>query len=112
MSEVTAPQRHKITAGETRNIAIDCRGKLDSGETMTGTPIITISPSGPTLSNKAVNGSTITVNGASCTAGQALQCKVTGCTANTEYTISASCGTTSSPAQTIQVICLLDCVSS
>ena len=111
MSTKTARERLKITANETRNVAINCIGELDASETLTGTPTITVSPTGPTLSNKAVNTSTLTIAGVSCTAGQALQCKITGCTAGYTYTITASCGTTSTPAQTIEVYCVLDCVS-
>lgn len=99
MSDLNAPQTHHKAGGETRNPAIDFTGKLDSGETLTGTPSVTASPSGLTIANVKVNTTTLTINDASCTAGQAVQFTVAGGTAGVTYTITATCDSTSTPAQ-------------
>ena len=109
MPASTSPEIRFITSGETRNVAVDMTGKLDSGETLTGTPTVTVSPTGPTLSNKAVNTSTLVINGSSVTAGYAIQFKITGATAGTLYTITCTCGTTSTPAQTLVEYVMVQC---
>lgn len=96
---VEAPQVHTMEAGETRIISVDYRGKLDSGELLTGAPTVSVSPSGPTISNEAVNTSSLTINGETVAAGEAVQFKITGATAGTTYTITTKCGTDATPAQ-------------
>lgn len=98
----TAPQRHVMLVGETRNVAIDCRGELDGSEELTGTPIITPSPaSGLTLSNKAVSVAELEINGVPVPIGQALQFRAVAVTEGT-YTVTLECTTDSTPAQTIK----------
>lgn len=83
-------------------------GKLDAGELLTGTPVVTQHRSVPTtadaltLDDKAVNTSTIEVNGRDCLAGEAVQFTVTGGTAGAKYTVSVKCGTDATPAQTLE----------
>jgi len=97
-----ADQIHYQTVGETRNHALGFIGRLDSGELLTGTPVITeVTTSNLTIASKAVNTTTLTIDGTTHTAGQALQCSVTSATAG-EYEILWECATDSSPAQTIQ----------
>jgi hypothetical protein len=110
-----APQRYRIKRGSVRLVSIDCRGWLESGETLTGTPTITIAPSSgtpPTLSNKAVNTGALTINGQSVGIGQALQCLVTTTSSTTvgSYTITAQCGTNATPAQTVIGDVIIDVV--
>lgn len=88
-----------IAAGETRIVSVDYRGKLDSGELLTGTPTVTISPSGPTISNESVNAAALTINGETVAIGQAVQFKITGVTAGVTYNITTVCSTDSTPAQ-------------
>lgn len=98
----TAPQRHTKTAGEVRNIAVDLRGKLDSGELLTGTPtIVEVTTADLTLSNKVVNTAAIIVNNLAVPIGQAVQFKVTGGVAGTAYTLRITVTTTATPAQTL-----------
>lgn len=97
----TAPQRQTMSAGEARLVSIDFTDKLDAGELLTGTVTVTVSPTGPTISNKAVSATALTINGRSVIAGQAVQFLVSGATAATEYTFTASVGTNSSPAETV-----------
>lgn len=96
-----APQRQTMSADETRLVSIDFTDKLDSGELLTGTVTVTVDPTGPTLSNKAVSATALTINGRSVIAGQAVQFKITGVTAGETYTCTASVATDSTPAETV-----------
>lgn len=87
---------------ETRNHAIDFSPKLETAELLTGTPTVTISPSGPTLSNKQVNGSTVTINGNTCIAGKAVLFTASGLTLGENYTITATCESNSTPVETLE----------
>ncbi len=64
------------------------KGKLDSGETLSGSPSVSVSPSGPTLGTPAKNSGTITVDDESCAANEAVQFTVSGGTASTTYTMA------------------------
>jgi hypothetical protein len=107
----TVPHQRTKTAAEVRNAAVSFVGKLDSGELLTGTPTVTVSPSGPTLSNKAVNTAQLTIDGQTVAIGQAVQFSVSGGTAGTSYVITVQCGTTATPAQTLEAFCNLKVVS-
>lgn len=107
-NENEAIQLHDKAPGSTRNVSVDLRGKLDTGELLTGTPVVTAWPSGLTLANKAVNSETLTIDGATCVAGQAVQFSVAGGSAGTDYLIVVACGTTSTPAQlAVELRCTL-----
>lgn len=93
-----AQPAHEKTAGETRNVAVDCRDLLDSGETLTGTP--TVSGTGLTLSGATVNVAALTLQGATVGIGQAVQFTVAGGTAGTRYLIRVTAS--SSGGQTLQ----------
>lgn len=103
MSVLTCPEiRHK-TANEVRNGIISMIGKLDTGELLTGTPTVTASPSGLTFASVAVNSAQRTLeDGTIVEIGQGVQFRVSGGTAATTYTITAQCGTTSTPTQTVE----------
>ena len=96
-----AKKAREQSPNETLNHGIDFSGRLETAELLTGTPTVTISPSGPTLSNKQVNSTTKTINGVSLVAGKAVLFTVTGLTLGVDYTITASCGTDSTPAETV-----------
>ena len=98
-----APQIHTKKVSATRNIAISYLDILESGELLTGTPTVTTgdSPESLTIDNAQVNTTTLTINGESCVAGQAVQFRVAGGTANTTYPIYITCSTDATPAQTI-----------
>lgn len=87
-------------SGETRNAAVAMSGCLDSGETLTGTPTITDAANVLTLTNKAVSGATLTIDGVSVPAGEAVTFTVAGGTDGTLYTITITCGT--SAGQTVR----------
>lgn len=98
---------HRKSAGDTLNVAVDASDMLSSGETLTGTPTVTCT--GLTLASKTVNSSALTDNdGNTIAIGHAVQFSVAGGTAGTRYEIDVTASTTSSPAQTINRLCILD----
>ncbi len=103
-----AEQIQAKTANEVRNLAANFTDKLDTGETLTGTPTVTVSPSGVTASTVAVSTEALTILGESVAIGKAVTCSVSGGSAGTRYTLTIQCGTNASPAQTLEVSCLLD----
>jgi len=104
----TAKQIQSKTVNEVRNLAVDLTDKLDAGELLTGTPSVSSTPAGLTISNVAVTTSTLTILGTSVTTGQAVTCSVSGGSAGTRYTLTLQCGTDATVSQTLEVICLLD----
>ncbi len=99
---ITAPQVQQKAASEVRNVAVSFAGKLDDGELLTGTPTVTVSPTGPTIASESVSAEALTINGESVAAGAAVQFRVSGGTAGVTYTITVSCATDASPAQTLR----------
>jgi len=103
----TAPEIQEKSVSEVRNVAVSFSGKLDSGELLTGTPVLSVispsvSPEDITLSNPIVNTAALTISGVSTPIGEAVQFKVTGGTvANSPYILGVSCGTDATPAQTL-----------
>lgn len=95
-------------ANEVLNAAVDFRGRLESGESLSGTPTVVSSPSGISPTNIAVTVSTKTINGKSVPAGKAITFKVpAGGTVGTTYELLVTCDTNSTPAQTVQEKCYL-----
>lgn len=113
----TAPEIQEKTVSEVRNVAVSFSGKLDSGELLTGTPVLSVidpsvSPEDITLSNPIVNTAILTINGVSVPIGEAVQFKVTGGTvANTPYTLGINCGTDATPAQTLYGRVILEVIA-
>ena len=100
-----APQIPCVVAGETRNGKASFANRLDSGETLTGTPTCTeIATTHLTFANVAVSTAVLTINGVSVGIGGAITFKVTGFQANTQYRVLMECGTSSTPAQTLRGI--------
>lgn len=102
---MTAPQIQTKKVSEVRNVAVSFSGKLDDGELLTGTPVVTDanspSPAELTFSNEAVNTSAKTINGISVPIGEAVQFKVAGGTAGKTYNINIVVTTDATPAQTL-----------
>ncbi len=98
-----APQQQEKTVSEVRNIAVSFAGKLDSGESLSGTPTFTeVSTLDLTVSNQAISTAILTINELSVPIGEAAQCKIAGGTvANSPYQIRINCATDSTPAQTL-----------
>lgn len=107
---IELPQVYQIGENEARNFAVDLKSELDSGELLTGTPTVTEETTGDlTIGNKAVNTSTIVINGRSAVAGEAVQFNVSGQQDGTAYRLLISVGTDATPAQTIQLIARFCC---
>lgn len=82
---------------------------LRSGESLTGTPVVTCSSSDITIDNETVNLSTFTNRrGKTVAVGKGIQFTVAGGVAGTNYVIIVSCGTNGSPAQTLVGRCPLE----
>lgn len=98
-SHVTAGQYYRKATTEAVGVAVSFVGKLREGELLTGTP--TVSGSGLTLSSASVNTGPIQVLGETCPAGTAVTFTVSGGSADTDYNILVSCGTTSSQTRVL-----------
>lgn len=100
---VDAPQRPLIRVGEVRNAAISLAGKLDAGESLTGTPTVTPSPASLTISSVAVSTAELDINGKSVAAGLAVTCRIdaTGALDKTTYELLVAAATDATPAQTV-----------
>lgn len=104
---IACKEQHQKSAGETLNVVVDCTDMLVSGETLTGTPTVTCT--GLTLASKAVNSGALTdPDGDTIAIGKAVQFSVAGGTAGTRYEIDVTVSTTSTPAQTINRLCVLN----
>lgn len=99
----TAPQIPSKPTTAVRNAAVSFVGQLDENELLTGTPTVTVLPAtgAPTIGSIVVSTATRTINGEQVPAGKAVQFTVTGGTANVKYTFTVTCGTNSTPAQTL-----------
>ena len=92
----TAPQVHELSVNETRAVAVSMAGKLDEGETLTGTPtVVEIDTAEMTLSSKAVNTAALSINGATVAIGNAIQF-VVSCPTVGRYSVRVECGTSGS----------------
>jgi len=106
-----ALQSYEVKKGTIANISIDGRGFLDAGESYSGVPTFTASPSGLTFSNESVSIQVLTINGQNVPIGKAIQCSVDTTAATVaEYTITASADTDSTPPQTRLVDLILEVV--
>lgn len=106
MSAHVAPEVYTIGIGEIRNVAVSFVDTLDVGELLTGTPtVVEVGTSALTLSSKVVNTVTLTINGETVLAGQAVTFNVNAASAvaGTVYYVLITCSTNATPAQTIKV---------
>lgn len=109
----TAPQRRTKTVGETRNVAVSFVDVLDVGELLTGTPtVVEVTSTDLTLTNNAVNGSSLVVNGEACLAGQVVTFTVAGGVAGTTYEIRITATSNASNPQTLQATVRLKVVAN
>ena len=96
-----------MDSGATRNVQVGFLDKLDSGELLSGTPTVTVSPTGPTISNVGRNTTALTIDGESHAINQAVTYTITGGTAGVEYTYTVTCATDATPAQTLIGKCVV-----
>ncbi len=90
-----------LLVGETRNAGISFDDWFGDDEVLIGTPTVVASPVGLTITNAQVNTEEVTINGLSVPIGKAVLFTVTGGTSCTDYLLTATCGTNSTPAQTV-----------
>jgi hypothetical protein len=109
LSGTKCPQIQTFSPNETRTIGIDFTGKLRGSDILTGTPIVSISPTGPTLDNEQVNAAIVVIAGRSVAIGKAVLCTITGGTVDTDYIITATCATNATPAEELEATCDLRC---
>lgn len=106
---VEAPQRHVISTNETRVISVDFKGKLDSGELLTGSPTVTEVTTGDlTISGAQVSTTSLVINDRTVAIGEAVLFTVaangSGLNPGDEYTILIICGTDASQTIDGQVV--------
>ena len=95
------PQVPCMSAGETEMCAVDFTDRLDSGELLTGTPVIVeVTSADLTLGNKSVSTGALTIYGATVATGMAVQFSVSGQLADTLYTVSITVSTDATVART------------
>jgi hypothetical protein len=107
----TAPQRPCFVESEVFTPAVSFLNLLRSGELLSGTPTVTeITSSDLTIDNVARNTGTITIDGVSHEASQAVQFRVaSGHVATTgHYRLRIDCDTDATPAQTLSVFIEFD----
>lgn len=107
---ITLTQTHDISVGATRLVRVDYTRDLDEGASLTGTPtVVEVTTSALTIANRKVNTATYTKSGSGGTVpiGKAVEFTVTGGAAGTTYRIRITCGTNSSPAETLPYDVLL-----
>lgn len=109
MSEVTAKQRRKKLVAETIVVDVSFLGLLKTGELLSGTPTVAVSPSGPTLGTPAKNTTSLVVVDETCAASQAITFTVAGGTADVDYVITVTCATDAGATRVRRL--LLDVVS-
>lgn len=109
----TAEQLYVVAQGETLTPALGFIDQLRSGELLTGTPTVAeVTSSDLTISNVGLNSGTITVDGVSHAANQAVQWSISGQLAATgKYRIRVTVSTDATPAQTLVGYVLLDVVN-
>lgn len=98
MSQALQIRSQKST--ETRNHGVDCTGSLEDDEKLIGTPTITATPAGLTLSNKQVTTTMKKIVGKRVPAGKAIAFSAVGVAGS--YTINILCGTNSSPPEIVE----------
>lgn len=104
MGQNTATHVPVLTPGETRLFSVSFDDVLDEGELLSGTPTVAEQTTADlTIANKAVSTAALVILGETIAIGRAAQFKVSGqLVASSPYTIKVTCGTDSSPAQTLE----------
>jgi hypothetical protein len=93
-------------SSESLLFGVDFTKLLAAGEVLNGTPGISVTPSGPTVSGAAVNSQPFTNDdGATVAAGAGVQFRAAGGVSPTDYTLTVTCGTTAGNTRT--VVCTL-----
>lgn len=98
------PTKHP---SETRTGGVSFVNLLESGESLSGTPTVSSTPTGLTISNIQKNSTAVTINGVSVAANKAVLFSVAAGESGVTYELQVQCSTDGSPAQTPLVECRL-----
>lgn len=82
---------------------------LRSGELLATLSSISVSPTGPTISNAGITATDETIQGITVTAGEGIIFSVAGGTDGTSYDITVTVTTDGTPARTLVLICPWKC---
>lgn len=94
-TKVTSPQVYTKHPDAIRTLPAIFSRELATGETLSGSPTASASPSGLTVDNVSVESSAFTTEeGESIPANEAVKFRVSGGTADTDYLVLVKCGTT------------------
>lgn len=96
MSELSCPKVRRKAPTAVRNIAVNFTDWLDQGEVITGTPTVSVSPSGVTLSAASVNTGRRVVDNRACQPGTVVTFTASSGSAGTTYTITVTASTSGS----------------
>lgn len=107
---LTCKQTPVAGANEAHQCRVNFGPTLNQGETLTGTPVVSVSPSGPTISQISINTQAETVLNQNCPANTVVQFVISGTTANTAYTITVAAATTG-PGEALDAYCPLQGVA-
>lgn len=88
-----ASQTYTKHPDETRRATMSFRHKLTNGDSLTGTPTVTSTPSGPTISNVAVTSAAIEGDYINASASEAVQFTIAGGVDGTTYRLKVACNT-------------------
>jgi hypothetical protein len=103
-TRVTAAQIFVKHPDAARTIPAVFSRELNVGETLTGSPTATASPSGLTVASVSIEGSAFTTEeGETIAASEAVKFKVSGGAEDTDYEVKVSCGT--SIGDTLVMVC-------
>ena len=99
----TAREIRYKQAGEKRNVKVDASEKLDSSESLTGTPVVAeVGGSDLTIADEAVNSAEMTVKRDTEAAKRGYKFSVSGGTAGKTYELKITCSTNDSVAQNFE----------
>lgn len=99
-SELIARQRFTQTPSETRTVTVGFKDLLESGELLTGTVTVTPSPATMTCATPLKNAASLTIDGETYAANQAIQFSSSGGVEGQVYLVLISVATDGTPAQT------------
>lgn len=101
-----ASHNHEKPVSATRVLGVDFGGHLNNGVTLTGTPTVTVTPAGPTVSGEAVLAASRVINNRTVPIGEGVVFTVAGGTAGTQYRLKIT--VTASNGETLIGACYLD----
>lgn len=107
MPGTLAPQVHDKAPTEVRNVGVDFTDDLASAELLTGTPTVTSDLTGLTFTSPTVLTVATVINGRSVAIGKGITVSVSGGTEGDDHLLTITCGTNSTPAETVVGTCRL-----